>query len=171
MTEQLQKLARPFPTELIKRTEGVFGDFVTHASVTEKLIAICGPFDFSVQEFILDSDGTLTGCLAELSLTIDGRRVTITEVGDADYQAGASNGSRAKNASSDALKRCAMRIGVGLHLWSGDSYRLDRALAVNDRTAESPDRLEKLEEARERSRDAQSPDDRERIAEAQHEAR
>jgi hypothetical protein len=27
---------------------------------------------------------------------------------------------------SDAVKRCAMRVGVGLHLWSQENYVLDQ---------------------------------------------
>jgi hypothetical protein len=53
--------------------------------------------------------------------------VSITEVGDVE-RPGDNNGSNLKNASSDALKRCAMRLGVGLHLWSQDNYYLDKAL-------------------------------------------
>jgi hypothetical protein len=34
-----------------------------------------------------------------------------------------------KNAASDAIKRCAMRLGVGLSLWSQENYYLDKALA------------------------------------------
>jgi hypothetical protein len=33
-----------------------------------------------------------------------------------------------KDAASDALKRCAMRMGLGLHLWSQDKYILHTTL-------------------------------------------
>ena len=40
-----------------------------------------------------------------------------------------------KDAMSDAIKRCAMALGVGLHLWSQmgdqDEYFLDKQLAKN----------------------------------------
>jgi len=40
-----------------------------------------------------------------------------------------------KDAVSDAVKRCAMALGVGLHLWSQinntDEYFLDKQLAKN----------------------------------------
>ena len=43
-----------------------------------------------------------------------------------------TDGARLKDAVSDAIKRCAMAIGVGLHLWSqfeGKSeYFLDKQL-------------------------------------------
>jgi hypothetical protein len=31
-------------------------------------------------------------------------------------------------AASDGLKRCAMRLGLGLHLWAGGNYFLDKWL-------------------------------------------
>ena len=62
-----------------------------------------------------------------LEVMVDGDCVTITEVGDVEHP-GTNNASNLKNAASDALKRCAMRLGVGLHLWSQDNYYLDKAL-------------------------------------------
>jgi hypothetical protein len=38
------------------------------------------------------------------------------------------DGERLKHAASDALKRCAMRLGLGLHIWAQGSYFLDKAL-------------------------------------------
>ena len=67
-----------------------------------------------------------------LSCEIDGRRVTVSEVGDVANPKDA-NGENAQIASSQAFKRCAMRLGLGLHLWSGELYFLDKAL--NDSTA------------------------------------
>ena len=43
-----------------------------------------------------------------------------------------------KNATSDAFKRCWMRLGLGLHLWSGSSYFLDRQLAKSEPQPELP---------------------------------
>jgi hypothetical protein len=66
---------------------------------------------------------------------VDGDFVTITEVGDVEHPSG-NNASNLKNAASDALKRCAMRLGVGLHLWSQDNYYLDKALEKRRATAD-----------------------------------
>ena len=33
-----------------------------------------------------------------------------------------------RQAESDAFKRCAMKIGLGLHLWAGEEYYLDKKL-------------------------------------------
>jgi len=42
------------------------------------------------------------------------------------------DGERLKHATSDALKRCAMRVGLGLSIWAQQSYFLDRALDKRD---------------------------------------
>ena len=36
-----------------------------------------------------------------------------------------------KDAASDALKRCAMRLGLGLHLWAQEHYFLDQQLRAH----------------------------------------
>jgi len=146
--DQLHQLSRPFPLSLIKEpAPGKFGDYVPHSAVTERLLSIVGPFDFQITEVIrgqapdiIGEDGTkelprfsgrddaVVGCLATLGVTIDGQRVYITEVGDVDQPAMNHDGANLKNAASDAIKRCAMRIGLGLHLWSQEMYFLDKQL-------------------------------------------
>ena len=125
---QLRELSRPFPESLVKQKPGKFAAaYVEHSVVGQRLLEVLGPYSFEVKQMITNPDGMVTGCLATLTCTIDGREVRITEVGDVE-RPGESNGSAGKTASSDALKRCAMRLGVGLHLWSQDNYYLDRAL-------------------------------------------
>ncbi|HEY7823661.1 MAG TPA: Rad52/Rad22 family DNA repair protein [Acidimicrobiia bacterium] len=126
---QLSELARKFPEALIKQKPGKFAaSYVEHGVIVQRLLEVVGPFTFTVDETIANADGTVVGCLATLEVEVDGRRVHITEVGDVEHP-GTNNGSNLKNASSDALKRCAMRLGLGLHLWTGDAYYLDRSLA------------------------------------------
>ena len=125
---QLRELSKPFPESLVKQKPGKFAAaYVEHSVVGQRLLEVLGPYSFEVKQMITNPDGMVTGCLATLTCTIDGREVRITEVGDVE-RPGESNGSAGKTASSDALKRCAMRLGVGLHLWSQSSYYLDRAL-------------------------------------------
>ena len=125
---QLRELSKPFPESLVKQKPGKFAAaFVSHADVGQRLLEVLGPYSFEVKQMITNPDGMVTGCLATLTCTIDGREVRIPEVGDVE-RPGESNGAAGKTASSDALKRCAMRLGVGLHLWSQDNYYLDRAL-------------------------------------------
>ncbi len=135
---QLLELSKPFPPELVKPApQGKFGSYVAHSTVTERLLSAVGPFSFGVMELIRESDGQVTGCLAELTVTVDGRTVTIREVGEVEHHERHTDGSAAKNAASDALKRCAMRLGLGLHLWSERDYFLNKQLEkqAHDETA------------------------------------
>ena len=128
MSEQLYELSRPFPQSLVKQKPGKFSaSYVEHSVVSQRLLEVVGPHDFAIDRIVTSPDGVVQGCTATLTVEVDGRRVSVTEVGDVEHP-GANNGSNLKNASSDALKRCAMRLGVGLHLWSGDNYYLDKAL-------------------------------------------
>lgn len=134
---QLAALARPFPASLVQKNPTGYGSYVKHSAYVEKLLLQIGPFDFKIVEIIRgDTKGgspplvnVVVGCLAELTVEIDGRTTTIVEVGDCEMPSNwPHDGARMKDAASDALKRCAARIGCGLHLYSQDDYRLDKAL-------------------------------------------
>jgi hypothetical protein len=126
---QLAELARKFPDSLIKQKPGKFAAaYVEHGVIVQRLLEVVGPFTFRVDKPITNADGTVVGCLATLQVVVDERFVAVTEVGDVEHPSG-NNASNLKNASSDALKRCAMRLGLGLHLWTGDAYYLDRSLS------------------------------------------
>lgn len=125
---QLSDLARPFPDSYIRNKPGTYSaPYVDHAVINQRLLQVVGAFDYGVREFITNPDGLIAGCVGTLTCEIDGRRVTISEVGDVANPKSA-NGENAQIASSQAFKRCAMRLGLGLHLWSGDLYFLDRVL-------------------------------------------
>ena len=127
--EQLYELSRPFPESLVKTKPGKFAaSYVEHSVISQRLLEVVGPHDFSIDRIVTNPDGVVVGCTATLSAEIDGRRVSITEVGDVEHPSG-NNGTNLKNAASDAIKRCAMRLGVGLSLWSQENYYLDKALA------------------------------------------
>lgn len=144
---QLERLAKPFPQRLIHSNPSGGGSYVKHSVVTEKLLAVVGPFDFELVEVIRgDVEGTepnpagtsarakrgtpaltgsIVGAVCRLSADVDGRRVRVEEVGDCESPHNwPHDGARLKDAMSDALKRCAMRLGVTLHLWSGAEFSL-----------------------------------------------
>ena len=129
---QLAALAKPFPASLIQKNPTGFGSYVKHSVVVEKLLAVVGPFDVRIVREIRDADsGHICGVIGELTLEVDGRQVTLQDAGDCERPENwPHDGARLKDACSDSLKRCAARIGVATHLWSGDQYRLDRALAA-----------------------------------------
>jgi len=158
MNEQLIQLATPFPDGLIQPpAPGKFGDYVAHSTVNERLLSIVGPFDFMVTDVIRGHapavvgkngtkdkptwparDNAIMGCLATMRVTIDGRKVTITEVGTEDNPAKNHDADNLKNCASDAIKRCAMRVGCGLHLWSQDDYFLLAQLNKNAGVSTTP---------------------------------
>lgn len=148
----LRKLAEPFPAKLVKKPpQGKHGSYVPHSTVNERALSIVGPFSFQVVDVVRgaafpvtvnkgkDNERTfgpreaVVGCLGQLTVEIDGRTVTITEAGDVEGAAAQEDGANLKEAASDAFKRCWMRVGLGLHLWSQDDYflaaQLDKDLA------------------------------------------
>lgn len=132
MTEQLTRLVQPFNPKLVHANPGGGGrgEYVSHSAVVEKLLAVVGPFSFEISQVFrgpvkgkADLGEVVVGCTARLTCRIDGQVVTIEEVGDCEQPANwPHDGARMKDAASDAIKRCAMRIGVGLHLWSQDEF-------------------------------------------------
>jgi hypothetical protein len=155
-TPVLTELARRFPHGFVERKDG--NDYVAHHIVNQRLLTVVGPFDFELVEVIRgdvaavppDPGGrsrrakagtpalhdAIVGGVWRLTCTIDGRRVRVEEVGDVgDVHNWPHDGARLKDAASDALKRCAMRLGLGLHLWAQEHYFLDHQLrALDERT-------------------------------------
>ena len=143
--KNLKELAKPFQGLVKGAAPGKFGDYVEHSAVTQRLLLHCGPYDQTVVREIYDEHKeygkTLTGVVLELVLNIDDRVVAIQESGSVDkpYKVTnrktgerMNNGERLKLAISDAHKRCAMRVGLGLHLWAQDDYFLYDQLEVKN---------------------------------------
>lgn len=146
---QLRQLADPFPDSLVqKNPKGMV--YVPHAVVNQRALTIVGPHSFSVTEILRSDlplfkassgttyparDNVVVGCIATLETTIDGERYVIGETGDVDNAVMRGDGENLKMAASDAYKRCWMRLGLGLHLWSGGTYflaaQLDKATAAD----------------------------------------
>ena len=116
---QLSKLATPFPDKFVETKPGKFAAaYVPHGIVTQFLLGILGAYDFAIDTLVRDADGTLTGCLCTLTVEIDGRTTSIQEVGECENPNNwKTDGARLKACASDGIKRCAMRLGLGLHLW------------------------------------------------------
>src|SRR5215203_4872391 len=105
-----KELRKPFPREAIGRLPkgGVMLDYVGHAAVTDRLLAVdptwsWEPFSLDPRGLpALDQDNNLW-----IRLTING--VTRPGVGD---------GKNMKERIGDAIRNAAMRFGVALDLWS-----------------------------------------------------
>lgn len=138
---QLHELSKPIPPRYIGKSDKGM-DAADHTVITQLLHLRVPGWSFEIREVLRsevpDKKGQnntwpggffVTGCVGRLTCTIDGNPVVIEEAGGVEL-AGMKDGDgeRLKHAASDALKRCAMRIGLGLHIWAGDAYFLDRAM-------------------------------------------
>ena len=134
---QLEALAKPIARRFIKEAPaGKHGSYVSHDVIVQKALAVVGPHSFEVVELIrgwtdevvinrgkpteriYPAREGVVGVLGRLTVLLDDRTVSIQEVGDAEGAAAQSDGQNAKEAASDAYKRCWMRLG------SADDVRL-----------------------------------------------
>ena len=129
---QLYELSRRFPDKFIHKNPSGFGDYIQHSVIRQRLLTVLGAYSTDIVETLYD-DGIITGVVLKLSCVIDGKEISVVEAGDVENPSNwKTNGARMKDAMSDAIKRCAMALGVGLHLWSQmngqDEYFLDKQL-------------------------------------------
>ena len=122
MDEILKELITPFPDKYVEQKPGgKGGSYVKHGVVRQRLLDVLGFYEWSIDREIFDASGKLTGCVGTLSVVLYGREVKVQGSGDVEHDQG-TNGANLKHAESDAFKRAAMNIGLGLHLWCGDEY-------------------------------------------------
>lgn len=152
----LTKLLHPFPAHMVERNPSGGGSYVSHPVVEQRILDVLGPVTTELVQVIRgdvqggapdpkggsararagtpDLAGAVVGVVLRMTTTIDGRAVTVEEVGDCEAPHNwPHDGARAKDAFSDAYKRCAMRIGVGLHLWAQEHFYLGEKLMDRDR--------------------------------------
>ena len=145
MTSQLERLAKRIPDKFITQNEKGM-DATDHTVITQLLHLYVPGWSFEIAE-VLRSEvppkktqkgewpGGLfvSGVIGRLTVDLDGKRVVIEEAGGVENaQMKDGDGERLKHAASDALKRCAMRLGLGLHVWAQGSYFLDQSLVKRD---------------------------------------
>ena len=123
----LQELSKPFPQKYIHKNPTGFGEYIQHSVIRQRLLSVLGPFEQKIvqilKEEMTDKQGktktVTTGVVLEMTFNIAGREVSIQEIGDVEQPFNwKTEGARMKDAVSDAVKRCAMAIGCGLHLWA-----------------------------------------------------
>lgn len=139
---QLRELATPIPQKFIGKSDKGM-DAADHTVINQLLLRNLGPFSFSVvhvlrsevPDFKTKGGKTypgglfVTGAVCRLTAVVDGREVSIEEAGGCENAAlKDGDGERLKHATTDALKRCAMRLGLGLHIWAQQMYFLDKQL-------------------------------------------
>lgn len=159
--KQITALCIPFPDRVIHKNPSGGGTYVKHSTVQQRLMDVLGLVDLEVVEIIRGdvaatppnpkgtSDrakkgapalpGVVVGVVLRMTASIDGERVSVTEAGDCESPHNwPHDGARLKDATSDAYKRCAMRLGVGLHLWSQDDFYIARKLIDRDEATPEP---------------------------------
>ncbi len=119
---QLKQLAQKTDRRFVKQVDKGFGniDYVPHYQTIQMLLRYLDrPFNWTVSEpYDSGDEREPIGITGSLMLEIDNHVVEVDGVGQ---------GRDAKNAESDAIKRAAMKVGLGLDLWAQDGYWLDRA--------------------------------------------
>lgn len=151
----LTKLLHPFPAAMIEKNPSGGGSYVSHPVVEQRILDVLGSVTTELVEIIRghvpgkapdpkgssarakagtpDLDGAVVGVVLRMSAVVDGRTVVVEEVGDCEAPHNwPHDGARAKDAFSDAYKRCAMRLGVGLHLWAQEHFYLGAKLLRQD---------------------------------------
>ena len=167
-------ISKPWNKSLVKQLKMSYGsiDYVEHTQVTQKLIALIPDVKMEVGEIIkdvvFDENGEqrefITGVTYTISGTIDGEFRSVTEAGMCDkpffVEGGkkvSNNGERLKECISDAIKRCGMRLGLGLELWDTEVWLIDyldpktkaepkskKETKTDDKLKVSKDKLDKI---------------------------
>jgi hypothetical protein len=137
--ETHKKLTANFPKSVVKKApQGKYGDYVPHHIYTKRLVDVVGGKYNFTYDIIRDKDNAVVG--AKCTLEIDDLG-TVQEVGDVDRHALARNLTESeilKLAVSDGIKRCCMRFGIGLELWTGDTTEEEHYAGVVQQVAEQP---------------------------------
>ena len=145
--ETHKKLTANFPKSVVKKApQGKYGDYVPHHIYTKRLVDVVGGKYNFTYDIIRDKDNAVVG--AKCTLEIDDLG-TVQEVGDVDRHALARNLTESeilKLAVSDGIKRCCMRFGIGLELWTGDTTEEEHYASVVQPVAEPPKKKEVAQE-------------------------
>ncbi len=156
---QLAKLAQRIPDQFVEQVRGQGGpqDYIAHHVINQFLLYVLGPFSLELVQVhrgdVLDRtdgkfiegksavtlSGVIVGATYRLRATVDGEAIAIEATGDVEHPTNwQHDGARLKDAESDALKRAAMRLGLGLELWAKEHYVLDKWIPVQkDKGAET----------------------------------
>jgi len=137
--ETHKKLTANFPKSVVKKApQGKYGDYVPHHIYTKRLVDIVGGKYNFTYDIIRDKDNAVVGAKCTLEIADLG---IVQEVGDVDRHALARNLTESeilKLAVSDGIKRCCMRFGIGLELWTGDTTEEEHYAGVVQPVAEPP---------------------------------
>jgi len=120
--KQLIQLTKPVSRRFVetKPKAGRDLEFVSHANVTQLLLAAVGPHNWSKvrDSDIFDTEGNLEASVWRLEVQIDGRWTVVESTGDYDGPSNnKSQGFRAQFIEANSYRRCAEKLGCCLELW------------------------------------------------------
>lgn len=126
--KDILRLARKFPSQLIRTIKkGSHNeDYINHAVIAQRLLQVVGAYGWDWE--VVYEEGKVVCVHGRLTADVDGKSVTVSGAGTETFQ-GDTTGEKIKKMESDAFKRAAAKLGVGLHLWAQDQYFLDKQLA------------------------------------------
>jgi hypothetical protein len=144
--ETHKKLTKNFPKDMVKPApKGKFGSYIPHHLYTQRLVDVVGgKYNFFVKEVLRDKDNAVVGAICRLEIEGLG---AVEEVGDVDVHQVARNITESeilKLAVSDGIKRCCMRFGIGLELWTGGETEEEHYAG---RTEETPKKKQVAQES------------------------
>ena len=144
---QLQDLAKRLPEKWIQeKGTGFAAKYCSHGDIQQLLLAKLGPTSQRVVKIIYNTEGNMIqGVILEMRFYIDLEQVVIEEIGECERPT-ENNALNLKNAISDAVKRCCMRVGLCLELWATEHYALDKALAKRSEEQEDLELLTSIRE-------------------------
>ena len=143
MDDKIKKeLTKPFGKDEVKPApRGKFGSYVPHHLVTKRLNKFAyGDWSHVLKEIVRNKDNSVRAVVTTFTLF----GVSHDEIGDVDNNDVNNNntdGELLKLCMSDALKRGAMRHGIGLHLWTGEKteeeHYADKQSSIKQTTQQS----------------------------------
>ncbi len=132
-----QRLAAPFETTFRDQRGGVELEYITGEQCVSRLNQVLGPvgWSFVVREHGLNAEADEIWVLGELTVTIDGVTATRQQFGSQKIKRARQTGNPLdigfdlKGAATDALKKCASLVGVGLYLSRKEAPAAESAAA------------------------------------------
>jgi hypothetical protein len=118
------RLAAPFETTFRSDRGGIELEYITGEQCVSRLNQVLGPagWSFVVREHGLHSEADEVWVLGELTIVVDGRTAVRQQFGSQKVRRHRATGAPIdigfdyKAAATDALKKCASLVGVGLYL-------------------------------------------------------
>jgi len=135
------RLAAPFEQTAQIRRGNTALDYLTGEQVVSRLTAVLGldGWEFEIREH--GRSGDTLWALGRLTVHLPTRTVVREQFGECVTQRGMAEGDSLKGAATDALKKCATLVGVGLYL-SGKTEGLPHRAA--DERPEPPANVTRL---------------------------